>query len=246
MNVTRMMKEEPLPQLPDSWEYATALRQIHLTDVQRAMLLAHYKAPGHKVTARELAEAAGAGKWQAVNSQYGRLGTNLRDALEYYGEGQQSSVIASLFAPGHQGNSEWLWEMHPQVAEALELLGWVESGERLLPEEVSSPLFLVEGEVCRVLVNAYERNAEARRLCIEHYGDRCCVCGFDFAKVYGEVAAGYIHVHHVKPLSEIGQQYTVDPIADLRPVCPNCHAVLHRRVPAYDIEEVRALMLKSV
>ncbi len=33
---------------------------------------------------------------------------------------------------------------------------------------------------------------------------------------------GFIHVHHLKPLSEVGYEYRVDPIRDLRPVCPNC------------------------
>ena len=42
--------------------------------------------------------------------------------------------------------------------------------------------------------------------------------------------------------SIMGGQYEVDPIKDLRPVCPNCHAVLHRRIPAYRIEEVRAFL----
>ena len=70
----------------------------------------------------------------------------------------------------------------------------------------------------------------------------CCLCGFNFGEVYGEVAEGFTHVHHVRPLSEIREEYEVDPVNDLRPVCPNCHAVLHRRVPAFGIEEVRAML----
>jgi len=34
-------------------------------------------------------------------------------------------------------------------------------------------------------------------------------------------------VHHLVPISKIGKKYRVDPIKDLRPVCPNCHAVIH-------------------
>jgi hypothetical protein len=49
----------------------------------------------------------------------------------------------------------------------------------------------------------------------------------------------------LRPLAEIGKQYKVDPIADLRPVCPNCHAVLHTRIPAYSIQEVRALIRRG-
>ncbi|MDC9497701.1 MULTISPECIES: HNH endonuclease [unclassified Pseudoalteromonas] len=38
-----------------------------------------------------------------------------------------------------------------------------------------------------------------------------------------------MHVHHIVPISDIGDEYQVDPIRDLRPVCPNCHAMLHRK-----------------
>jgi len=93
-----------------------------------------------------------------------------------------------------------------------------------------------------VTVNAYERNPQARRRRTEAHGTSCAICGFSFGETYGEVADGYIHVHHLRALSEIGGEYTVDPIEDLRPVCPNCHAVLHRRIPAFSIEEVLAFL----
>lgn len=96
-----------------------------------------------------------------------------------------------------------------------------------LAEEVAEPTTYYEGATKTISVNAYERNPEARRKCIEHYGYDCFVCGFNFEKVYGEIGKGYIHVHHLKPLSEIKEGYLVDPIKDLRPVCPNCHALLH-------------------
>ena len=140
-------------------------------------------------------------------------------------------------------HGEWHWIMRPQVAEALELLGWVEGTAVLLPEEIAAATTpLLEGAVCRVTVNAYERNAQAHRRCIEAHGANCEVCGFSFGEAYGEVAEGYIHIHHLRPLSEIGGEYTIDPVEDLKPVCPNCHAVLHRRIPAYSIEEVRVLL----
>jgi len=36
-----------------------------------------------------------------------------------------------------------------------------------------------------------------------------------------------------------------DPIRDLRPVCPNCHVVIHRREPPYSIDEVRQLLTQQ-
>ncbi|HEV2130080.1 MAG TPA: HNH endonuclease [Longimicrobiaceae bacterium] len=77
-----------------------------------------------------------------------------------------------------------------------------------------------------------------------HYSCRCAVCGLDLAERYGEAARGLIHVHHLVPIAEIGSDYSVDPIADLRPVCPNCHAVIHRREPPYEPGDV-AMMLRT-
>jgi hypothetical protein len=111
-----------------------------------------------------------------------------------------------------------------------------------LPEEVPTGSIYTEGSVQRILVNRYERDPHAREECIRHYGTACFVCGFDFGAVYGEVMMGFIHVHHLTPLSGLGADYEVDPIRDLRPVCPNCHAVLHRREPPYSPEEVQQFL----
>ena len=111
-----------------------------------------------------------------------------------------------------------------------------------LAEEVPSTIKLVEGATKSILVNAYERNPEARRLCKEHHGTSCCICGFDFGATYGAEAEGYIHAHHLRPLSEIGAEYVVDPVKDLRPVCPNCHAVLHLGGRCRTIDEVKRLL----
>lgn len=110
-----------------------------------------------------------------------------------------------------------------------------------LPEELLDPETLTEGVRTQITINAYERNSIARQQCIEHYGTVCVICGFNFGARYGPVAAGLIHVHHTTPLSEIGTEYTVDPIADLRPVCPNCHAVIHLNGGCRTTNEVKEL-----
>ena len=112
------------------------------------------------------------------------------------------------------------------------------------PDEIDENVSLPEGAKQRVTVNKYERNPQLRKQCIARYGTKCCICGFSFEDTYGEVAEGFIHVHHVKPLSEIGTRHDVDPVEDLRPVCPNCHAVIHIRKGklAFRIKEVEALL----
>ena len=46
-------------------------------------------------------------------------------------------------------------------------------------------------------------------------------------------------------LSAIGMKYQIDPIKDLRPVCPNCHSVIHRDASPLSIEQARALLSPS-
>ena len=101
---------------------------------------------------------------------------------------------------------------------------------------------LKEGSKHEHIVNIYERNPEARRRCVEHFGYKCCICNFDFEKKYGELGKDFIHVHHIKPLSEIKDDYYVDPECDLRPVCPNCHSMLHRKSPPLEIEELKIII----
>ena len=104
---------------------------------------------------------------------------------------------------------------------------------------------LMEGAATDVAQSRYERNPQARSHCLAHYGLACQACGMDFATRYGELGKGFIHVHHLTPLANDGTEHEVDPVKDLRPVCPNCHAMLHRRNPPLAIAELRALLASS-
>lgn len=131
-------------------------------------------------------------------------------------------------------------------ARGSELFGRCLAGiEFVIPDEIPEPDTLYEGAVKRIAVNAFERNREARRKCIEYYGVRCVVCSHTLEEIYGVAGKGLIHVHHLRELSCIGEEYQVDPIEDLRPVCPNCHAIIHARKPAYSIEEAREFYMRQ-
>ena len=108
-------------------------------------------------------------------------------------------------------------------------------------EKVSGQTFS-EGDVKQVTVNKYERDSRARRACLDKYGFKCVVCELDFELRYGEIGRGYIHVHHLRELSSLGAGYKVDPVKDLRPVCPNCHAMLHTQRPALLPEDLKRQM----
>jgi 5-methylcytosine-specific restriction enzyme A len=102
-----------------------------------------------------------------------------------------------------------------------------------------------EGALRRITTNTYERNPHARKACIEYYGTRCAICGLNLSDRYGPEADGLIHVHHRNAISEANSTYQVDPIKDLRPVCPNCHAVIHRRKQPFSIEEVISMLREA-
>ena len=67
---------------------------------------------------------------------------------------------------------------------------------------------------------------------------------FNFEKIYGVLGKYYIHVHHLVPLCEIGEEYNINPKADLIPVCPNCHAMLHRSGDPNDLESLKKMVKK--
>lgn len=114
------------------------------------------------------------------------------------------------------------------------------------PDEVSQSTVHTEGSVIEVTINRYERDTDARDKCIEYYGLKCQVCDFDFEEVYGDLGAGFIHVHHLVQISSIKEKYIIDPIKDLRPVCPNCHAMLHKRKKKpYEIDELKEIISRQ-
>ena len=129
---------------------------------------------------------------------------------------------------------EWLTDHSRKIKPFPQFeLETIENSE--LPDEI-----LIEGAMRDILSNKYERNLKARSRCIAYYGTACQICGFDFGDVYGKEFAGKIEVHHIKPLHEIKEDYVVDPIKDLVPVCPNCHLVLHsKKGGVYTVEEVK-------
>ncbi|WP_404851742.1 HNH endonuclease (plasmid) [Enterobacter asburiae] len=112
------------------------------------------------------------------------------------------------------------------------------------PDELSFPEQYTEGARKTITVNAYERNPEARKACIRRHGTICKGCGFDFEKTYGELGKDFIHVHHITPLATTCESYKIDPGRDMIPLCPNCHAMVHRGNESrpLSVDELRQLI----
>ena len=165
-----------------------------------------------------------------IRRDYGEEGhakavSAFRQHLEYY-TGLKGDKLAS----------------HREILAKHEAMLPVSAGFFDSPEEIPASTTHLEGKVRQVLVNTYERNPAARAKCIAHYGTACSVCSFDFGTTYGDIGEGFIHVHHLREVSSIGNEYEIDPIEDLRPVCPNCHSMLHTARPALTIVSLRQLL----
>ncbi len=156
-----------------------------------------------------------------------------------------SSAVPLAFI--RRNHPAWKWPSYPRSYATID--GAVEArlDELLGNYQASFAEPLTEGGSKSTSVTVYERNPIARQQCIAQLWDRidCHGCGFSFGETYGETAEGYIHVHHLKAISKRGGKNTVDPIKDLRPISPNCHAVIHLQTPPLSILELKRMLKKA-
>jgi 5-methylcytosine-specific restriction protein A len=189
--------------------------------------------------------------WDVEKAQFGKTTNFVRIQFDTLLIPEEDTILPREFLVNTETLSKMHWNTQmsgvhipDEVAEELEKLwnNFKNNFDFSLPEELEDKNEYFEGAKKHISINAYERNPEARRKCIEYFGATCYICGFNFEKVYGEIGKDFIHVHHLKQISDIGKSYQVDPVNDLLPVCPNCHAIIHRKKPPYTIDEVKSFL----
>ncbi len=223
-----------------------ATREVfpQLVESQLRVLGALLYAPSHSSSASQLRTILGLSAVIQVNAAMGQVGKKVFNSLGSHPDGLPDGEFEwwHIIATGERvTNLGFVWSLRAEVVRALLACGMSSTGPAG-PDEVLVQSKYFEGAVRSVVVNAYERNPVARARCIEAHGAVCAVCSFNFKSIYGEAAAGYIHVHHLRPLATVNQEYEVDPVNDLRPVCPNCHAVIHLANPPYTLDQVQAML----
>ena len=165
-------------------------------------------------------------------------------------------LMLDQLTTGNLARQHWMPEspriaIRPEVVDELEekwfkFLGNQNVRYNPFLDIVDSTKIFVEGSTTQVTQTRYERNIYARKECLKYYGYSCIVCGFNFEKHYGNIGYQFIHVHHLIQIASIKQEYRIDPIKDLRPVCPNCHAMLHRSNPPLPIEELQEQISNAI
>lgn len=81
------------------------------------------------------------------------------------------------------------------------------------------------------LASRYESDPDAARICLVQHGSTCSVCGLDPQAVFGAQGSEVLQVHHIVPPGLLTADYELDPVTDLVPLCPTCHAVVHTGFP---------------
>lgn len=222
-------------------------RQELTNEFDLSIFQALYSFEGNKAYASQLGFLLGyKGKspHAPLNSEIGRLAKRIATHydIQFTERSSRKYKYWDLFFNGWEEGKYFVWQLRPELVQALEDLEL--TGVRPYPEELlaENGMALTEGAKRTVVVNAYERHPKARSMCIAHWGSQCTACGFDFFNTYGAIGSGFIHVHHLVPVAEIGEAYQVHPVNDLRPVCPSCHAMLHASNPPLSIEQLREII----
>lgn len=173
-----------------------------------------------------------------VDSMTAQIGCVLLSELDFLPLGQEYIVSEQAYHPNIVGPKFFQDEELPELQARFNSSKEIEDGK--LKEAPAK--YLIEGGDFFSYRHGYERNPEARRKCLGHHGYRCRVCDVLMEDTYGVAARDLIHVHHLFPISESGGQHLIDPVKELAPLCPNCHAVAHRRVPPFSIEELKKFL----
>jgi 5-methylcytosine-specific restriction protein A len=109
-------------------------------------------------------------------------------------------------------------------------------------ENLSSNQTSFDEGFIKYMVREFEVTTRNQKLVSEakkRYDKICSVCDFDFSIYYGEYGAGFIEMHHLKPIKEGPRNSTIN---DLRPVCSNCHRMLHKGDRLLSIEELKQII----
>ncbi|MBK7039974.1 MAG: HNH endonuclease [Bacteroidetes bacterium] len=100
-----------------------------------------------------------------------------------------------------------------------------------------------EGFKHEIIKEVTYRNQKIVSLAKDQHGTICEVCQFDFGKTYGSYGEGFIEMHHLFPIYKGKRKTTAE---DLRPVCANCHRMLHRGKKLLSIEELKEIIKENI
>ncbi|MDB2438664.1 hypothetical protein N9W89_08120 [Hellea sp.] len=116
-------KLRPAPHIGTFDDYVEALTASMPADHECAMLSAHYKSEGKRLTAAELAKSAGWDSFSSANRFYGKLGKRIADQVGLDLTGRDEQAWTEALATFDEETRQWI--MHDNLAKALVHLNMV-------------------------------------------------------------------------------------------------------------------------
>lgn len=241
---------EPLDISTGLWSELIEDKNVtHEKDLEVLSLV--YRSKNHEMRASDIASQVGARNHGAINLQIYHFSRRVLEKTGVNPSWMKNEQHMWWHVPflGYRDNDgrHFPWIMREELVEAFDKILGSKETEITSPDELppNNSMPFIEGAGRKISVNRYERSKKARDACVAHYGTCCVICGFNFEQVYGPIGKGKIVVHHLIPQSYKQDEYVVDPVHDLRPVCPNCHLIIHAKTEPFTIDEVKGMIYNS-
>lgn len=114
------------------------------------------------------------------------------------------------------------------------------------PKNLHNETIYKEGERLIGEIQFFKRDPVLVRRAKNKLGFKCQVCNFNFEEKYGELGKEFIECHHLNPFSERDEkEWTKNlqtNIEEVSVLCANCHRMIHRRKPAFTLDELRKII----
>ncbi|MGD0229681.1 MAG: HNH endonuclease [Syntrophorhabdales bacterium] len=237
-----------LETIPEVKTYISGLQTIQpkMRAEHYRILQAQYQMPNHTANTKQIAHHAAIDGHYRVNLLYGLLGHMFCDATGFVPElrPDDSARWWAVWSVGHRTRDDgFLWEMRPQVVEALKILEWVQAApvsedtyRKQEEERTAKSLRSSEMErqsrmagapthpaVLQVLRTEFQRNPDVVASVLFRAEGRCELCRAVAPFQRASDGSPYLEIHHIVFLSDGGE----DTVRNCVSLCPNCHREVH-------------------
>jgi hypothetical protein len=204
----------------EQYEAAFCAVEDRLTENQMQLLKLHYSFHERPVSPKELANIIGYRRFSAVNAQYGRLASYICEYLNLEVGDETKLQILVYFS-----SAPYEWTMRPEVAQALERLGWV--GQFTIWDEIQA----TKGSYEKLLPTTRKALIDSRlgqgkfRDELINYWQHCAVTGCSVVEV--------LRAGHIKPWRKCDDEERLNPYNGLL-LTPNLDALFDRGLITFE------------
>jgi hypothetical protein len=192
----------------EAFKEAFLALEPHMTKAQRAMLLAHARAPAQCISMERLGVEGGYDNFRAANMQYGALAGKFADHLGITGLGQKTQLLAYA-AQDKDDQGHWQWALRPQIFDALCELGLTES-VAVDPVYIAAAIEIDNDPACRDIPETTREALVTARIGQGAYRDRILALWQGQCAVTGCAIEAVLVASHVKAWADASNEERLD------------------------------------